>query len=137
MTTASAKPPAGSTSPVGYDGGLTCSIQVASIQESIKWYTEILGFKLLYHVEEMAWCELATEIKGVNVGLSEVENPARASGTKLTFGVKNLDAARKLLEQKKVRFDGPTQEIPGMVKLATFFDPTGNALMFYQDLSKH
>jgi len=23
-----------------------------------------------------------------------------------------------------------------MVKLATFFDPTGNALMFYQDLSK-
>jgi hypothetical protein len=33
-----------------------------------------------------------------------------------------------------VKFDGPTQEIPGMVKLATFFDPDGNAMMFFQDL---
>jgi hypothetical protein len=33
-----------------------------------------------------------------------------------------------------VRFDGPTIELPGMVKLATFFDPDGNPMMFYQDL---
>lgn len=134
MTTAPAKPTG--ISPLGYDGGLTCSIQVKNIKDSIKWYSDVLGFKLLYHIEDMAWAELATEIKGVNVGLSQVENPAKLSGTKLTFGVKNIDSARKLLEQKKVRFDGPTQEIPGMVKLATFFDPTGNALMFYQDLQK-
>lgn len=135
MTTASAKP-SSSASPVGYDGGLTCSIQVDDIERSIAWYRDVLGFKELYHIKEMGWAELATEIKGVNVGLSQVEKPAKLSGTKLTFGVKNIDAARKLLEQKKVRFDGPTQEIPGMVKLATFFDPTGNALMFFQDLQK-
>jgi predicted enzyme related to lactoylglutathione lyase len=135
VTTTSTKS-ATTSSPVGYDGGLTCSIQVADIEQSIKWYSDVLGFKELYHIKEMGWCELATEIKGVNVGLSQVENPAKLSGTKLTFGVRNIDAARKLLEQKKVRFDGPTQEIPGMVKLATFFDPTGNALMFYQDLQK-
>jgi predicted enzyme related to lactoylglutathione lyase len=115
---------------------LTCSIQVADLDQSIKWYSDVLGFKLLYKVDEIAWAELATEIKGVNIGLGQVEKPAKLSGTKLTFGVKNVDASRKLLEQKKVRFDGPTQEIPGMVKLATFFDPTGNALMFYQDLQK-
>ena len=34
-----------------------------------------------------------------------------------------------------MRFDGPTQEIPEMVKLATFYDPDGNKLMLYQDLS--
>ena len=135
MTTAPAKQSTGS-SPLSYDGGLTCSIQVADLDQSIKWYSDVLGFKLLYKVDEIAWAELATEIKGVNVGLGQVESPAKLSGTKLTFGVKNIDAARKLMEQKKVRFDGPTQEIPGMVKLATFFDPTGNALMFYQDLQK-
>jgi predicted enzyme related to lactoylglutathione lyase len=134
MTTAPAKTTG--ASPLGYDGGLTCSIQVKNIKESIKWYSDVLGFKLLYHIEDMGWAELATEIKGVNVGVSQVENPAKLSGTKLTFGVKNIDAARKQLEQKKVRFDGPTQEIPGMVKLATFFDPTGNALMFYQSLQE-
>jgi len=135
MTTTTA-PKKSDVSPLGYDGGLTCSIQVADIDQSIKFYQDILGFKLLYHIKEMGWCELATELKGVNVGLSQVEKPAKLSGTKLTFGVKNIDATRKLLEQKKVRFDGPTVEIPGMVKLATFFDPTGNALMFYQGLSE-
>lgn len=136
MTTASPSSAKSATpSPIGYDGGLTCSIQAQDLNQAIKFYQDVLGFKMIYHIEEMAWCELATEVNLVNVGLSQVENPAKASGTKLTFGVKDVDAARKLLESKKVRFDGPTVEIPGMVKLATFFDPTGNALMFYQDLS--
>ncbi len=40
------------------------------------------------------------------------------------------------MESKNVRFDGETQTIPDMVKLATFYDPDGNALMLYQDLQK-
>ena len=72
----------------------------------------------------------------VNIGLSQVEKPNIGLAGKLTWGVKDIDAARKVLEAKKVRFDGPTQEIPGMVKLATFFDPAGNPMMFYQDMQK-
>ena len=33
-----------------------------------------------------------------------------------------------------MRFDGETREIEGMVKLATFYDPDGNALMLSQRL---
>ena len=135
MTKPASSAPSVSASPVGYDGGLTCSIQVNDIRQSIKFYQDLLGFKLLYHIEDMGWCVLATEVARVHVGLSQVENPPKLSGTKLTFGVRDIDAARRLLESKKVRFDGPTVEIPGMVKLATFFDPSGNALMFYQSLS--
>lgn len=127
---------ASGTSPLGYDGGLTCSIKVKDIEQSIAFYRDILGFRLLYHLKDMAWCELATEVPGVNVGLGQVEKPDLLSGTKLTFGVKDIDAARALLESKKVRFDGPTITIPNMVKLATFFDNTGNALMFYQSLDQ-
>jgi len=121
-------------SPLGYTGGLTCVYQVSDIRKSIDWYTGVLGFAVLYHIEDMGWCELASEVKGVNVGLSQVEKPNIGLCSKLTWGVKDIDLARSIVESKKVRFDGPTQEIPGMVKLATFFDPDGNPMMFYQDL---
>ena len=130
-SSATAKP-----SPIGYDGGLTVGYQVKDIKKAIDWYSNVLGFKLLYRVEEMAWCELASEVHRVNIGLSQVEKPNIGLAGKLTWGVKDIDAARKVLEAKKVRFDGPTQEIPGMVKLATFFDPDGNPMMFYQDMQK-
>lgn len=135
MTAPAAKPAAtNKPSSIGYDGGLTVSYQVSDIKKAIDWYSNVLGFKLLYHMEEMGWCELASEVQRVNIGLSQVEKPNIGLAGKLTWGVKDIDAARKLLESKKVRFDGPTQEIPGMVKLATFFDPDGNPMMFFQDL---
>ena len=123
-------------STLNYDGGLTCSLKVADLDRSKKWYQDILGFKLLYEVAEIGWCELATETPRVNVGLSQVEKAGGSGNAILTFGVKDIDHSRKQLETKDVRFDGPTQTIEGMVKLATFYDPDGNALMFFQDLQK-
>lgn len=122
------------SSPLRYTGGLTCSISVTDMKRSIAWYQDALGFKLLYQVDEIGWCELATEIPKVNVGLSQVEQAGGKGGATLTFGVADIDAARKQLEAKMVRFDGPTQTIEGMVRLATFFDPDGTALMLFQDL---
>lgn len=121
-------------STLNYNGGLTISTQVADLKKAAAWYRDVLGFTFLYEVAEIGWCELATEVKGVNIGLSQVEKPKVGAGPVPTFGVNDLDAARKQLEAKKVRFDGPTHEFPGMVKLATFFDPDGNALMLFQDL---
>jgi predicted enzyme related to lactoylglutathione lyase len=79
---------------------------------------------------------LSTEVTGVNVGLSQVENPSGKGGATLTFGVHDIESARRQLETKGVKFDGETKEIPGMAKLATLFDPDNNALMLYQDLQK-
>lgn len=121
-------------SPLGYDGGLTCSIQVTNMARSIQWYQEMLGFSLLYRLDEMGWCELATEVARVNVGLGQVEKIAGTGNCKLTFGVKDIDATRALLESKGVTFQGETMTIPGMVKLATFYDPDQNIHMFYQSL---
>ena len=82
----------------------------------------------------MGWCELSTSVDGVNVGLSQVES-LKPGGPTPTFGVTDIDQARSQLEGKGVRFDGDTIDIPQMVKLATFFDPDGNSLMFFQSLS--
>lgn len=136
MTTSVADPKEQTMKAVDYDGGLTCGVQVKNMESSIAWYQDVLGFKLLYKLDEMGWCEMSTPVARVNVGLSQVEKPAGKGGATLTFGVTDIDAARKDLEGKKVRFDGPTNTIPDMVRLATFFDPDGNTLMFYQDLQK-
>lgn len=118
---------------LGYDGGLTLSLSVSDLARSIAWYRDVLGFRVQYVLDEMGWCELTTGTDGVNVGLSQVEAP-KIGGPTPTWGVADIDAARATLEAKGVRFDGPTREIEGMVRLAGFFDPDGNALMLYQSL---
>jgi len=124
------------THAIEYDGGLTCAMQVSDLKAAIQWYSDILGSKLLYQMDEMGWCELASPVARVNVGLSQVEKPEVKGGATLTFGVTDIDAARKTLEGKNVRFDGETMTIEGMVRLTTFYDPDGNKLMLYQDLSR-
>ena len=117
-----------------FDGGLTCSIGVTSLDRSLVWYRDVLGFELLYRLEDLAWCEMKTPVERVNVGLSEVEQAGGAGGATLTFGVADIEAAKADLDAKGVRQDGPIRDIEGMVRLLTFYDPDDNALMLYQDL---
>lgn len=120
---------------ITYDGGLTCALSVTSIDRALPWYEAVLGMKLIYRMDDIAWCELETGIARVNLGLSQVEEAGGRGGATLTFGVTDLDAAKAALDQAGVRQDGPINEIPGMVRLLTFFDPDDNALMFYQDIA--
>lgn len=124
------------TSSLSYDGTLTAALSVHDLDKAIAWYSDVLGFSLLYKVEDMGWAELATEMKGINIGLSQVEKVQTQGGATLTFGVRDVHAVRAMLEAKQVRFDGETQVVPGMVAVATFFDPDGNVLMCAQDLSR-
>jgi predicted enzyme related to lactoylglutathione lyase len=123
------------TSSINYDGGLTLSLPVSDLEKSIAWYQDTLGFKQLYKIDEMGWCELSTGVDRVNVGLSVTEAP-NPGGATPTFGVKDIEASRAALEAKNVRLDGDIMTIPDMVRLQTFYDPDGNALMFYQDLAE-
>lgn len=121
---------------IGYDGGLTCSIGVTDLDRSLAWYRDLLGFSLLYRRDDIAWCELATGVERVNVGLSERREAGGPGGATLTFGVADIAAAKAELDSHGVRQDGDVVEIPGLVRLLTFFDPDDNALMFYQDLAE-
>lgn len=120
---------------LGYDGGLTCAMQCADLDRAISWYTDVLGFELLYRMDAMAWAELKSAVSGVQIGLGAVEKPQTQGGATLTWGVVDIDAARARLEDEDVRFDGETQTIPEMVRLATFFDPDGNRHMLYEELT--
>jgi catechol 2,3-dioxygenase-like lactoylglutathione lyase family enzyme len=119
---------------IRFDGGLTCAIGVTDLDRSIHWYRETLGFDLLYRMEDNAWCELKTGVERVNLGLSQVEEAGGKGGATLTFGVEDIEAAKAELDSGGVRQDGPIREIPGLVRLLTFYDPDDNALMLYEDL---
>lgn len=117
-----------------FGSNVVCALSVTDLQRSMDWYRDTLGFEPIYAVEEMGWAELRTHLPNVVVGLSQVEKVPRGGGATLTFGTHDLDAARAELEAGGASFDGETMVIPGQVKLATFFDPDGNALMLFEGL---
>jgi len=123
------------TATLPYVNGLTIAMHCSDLEQSIKWYTETLGFELLYKLDDMGWAELKSSVKDVNLGLSQVE-AVKPGGPTPTFGVSDIDQARSTLESQSVKFDGDTITIPDMVRLATFYDPDGNPIMFYESLSE-
>lgn len=142
MTTPTPPPTVPATSsPVAaemtYRAETTCVVTVSDFRAAAKWYEEVLGFQNLYEVPEMPWGEWATNVPGTTIGLGQAqpgESVQTGGGAVLTFGVQDIEKARAWLESKGVRFDGDISEVPGMVKLATFFDPDGNTFMLAQGL---
>ena len=120
---------------ITYAKGLTLSLAVSSLDEAIGWYQNVLGFKLLYRMDDIGWCELESSVPDVNVGLSVTEKPT-PGGVTPTFGVEDIEDAKTALTAGGARLDGEVMVIEGMVKLLTFFDPDGNTLMFFEDLSQ-
>ena len=120
---------------VSLDNTITIALSVSDRQASAKWYEDMLGFTKVFDIAEAGWCELQTMTDGVTLGLGEQGEPNPGNAVPV-FGVADVAAARKALEGAGVKFDGDTETIEGMVSLATFYDPDGNALMLAQDLSK-
>ena len=110
------------------------AISVKDRHAAAAWYEKMLGFGLQYHADEAGWSELFTKTEGVTLGLGEQGEPSPGNAMPV-FGTDDVDAARAGLEAEGVAFDGETMVIEGMAKLATFYDPDGNALMLAQDLT--
>jgi predicted enzyme related to lactoylglutathione lyase len=115
---------------------VTASMGVTSLDRSIAWYGEVLGCQLLYRVDEIGWCEMKTHMPGINVGLSQNESVPQGGNATNVWSVTDIDAAKAHLDAHGVKQDGEIQHIPDLVKLLTFYDPDGNAMMFAQPLAQ-
>jgi catechol 2,3-dioxygenase-like lactoylglutathione lyase family enzyme len=122
------------TAPIAWAAHMTAALGVSEIDRSIAWYRDVLGFELIYKLDDWGWAELRSPIADVSVGIGQTEDLEPRGGATLTFGVVDIAAARASLEARDVRFDGETTEVPGMVRLATFYDPDGNTFMLAQQL---
>jgi catechol 2,3-dioxygenase-like lactoylglutathione lyase family enzyme len=121
--------------PFEYGETMVISVNVSNFDASVEWYAKALGFELEYRMDEYGWGEVRTPLQGITIGLGQTEE-LKHGGTVPTFTVKDIAAARQHLESCGARFDGDTYEVAGMVKLATFYDPDGNAWMLAQQIPK-
>ena len=123
------------SSSIGMTAGITLTLEVSDLERSKKFYKDVLGFRFSYEVAEIGWCEFESPTKDVIIGLSKVETLTPGGGLVPTFNVSDIAHTRSQLESKNVRFDGPTNTMPGLVMLATFYDPDGHAFMLAQSLA--
>ncbi len=121
---------------ITYVPELSASMSVSDMDASIAWYQKVLGFDLLFRDDDLGWCELSTGVPGVTVGLAKSESVTQGGGATNVWGVKDIVEAKAQLDAHRVKQDGDIQIVPDMVKLITFYDPDGNAMMFAQSLAK-
>ena len=104
-------------------------IVVKDLKASIKFYTEVIGLKLMELHEEFGWAELEGQEGGARFGIaqmSDLEDVKAGENGVVTFTVEDIEKARQELEKKKVKLIGPIQEIPGHVKMQKVVDADGN-----------
>ena len=115
---------------IGFDEGLTLAFSSADRLAAVAWYQQHLGFELVSDSPEMGWCEITSHMANVTLGFGENFKVTPGNCVPV-FAVKDIDGFRARLERMNVKFDGPTEDA-GYVKLATFYDGDGNALMLSQ-----
>ena len=104
---------------------------VKDLNAAKKFYGEVLGLKKTIEIE--GWCEFSHADGAASIGLNQMRESDEGGAT-VVLRVDDLDRERNELTAKGVKFEGEVQEVPGVVRIATFRDPFGNRLQLCQVL---
>ena len=115
---------------IAYEPGLLIQLAVSSLDRSIAFYTNMLGFELTERRNDLKFAHIQTNVPGLHIGLNEIPESKGSGSAVLNISVKDVAIARGQLEGRGVGFRGETVVIPGKVALAQFADPDGNVLRF-------
>jgi len=107
------------------------TIMVSNMNTSIQFYTEVLGFKLKNRYGDH-WADI--EAPGLAIGLHPA-HPYVRFGDSMSLGLKVANIAESVaqLKSKGVEFE---ERDDTQVQLASFTDPSGNALYLVEEKSK-
>jgi catechol 2,3-dioxygenase-like lactoylglutathione lyase family enzyme len=105
------------------------TIFVSNMDRAVRFYTEVLGLKLVYRFGD-DWASLKTD-DGMNVGLHPAsrESPAGRKGS-ITIGFEVAESIKKAvasMKEKGVKFVTPIVD-DKEIKAAHFEDPDGNEM---------
>ncbi|MDF2836130.1 MAG: lactoylglutathione lyase [Paenibacillus sp.] len=113
--------------------GVTVWYSVKSLEQTIAFYKEKLGFEVNFHDPDSGMAMVNTNTQDCIIGFSEAEEVVPSTSSTV-FEVYDIELTRTTLEQRGVRFVGETETVPGMTKLATFLDPDGHNFMLSEVL---
>lgn len=108
-----------------------------NLDRALKFYRDVLGFKLLVHNEE--WVEF--EVGGQRLALRQVDpttpktEAPNTNGAMIWLEARPIEKAIDELKNKKVKFNS-NLEIFSYGKTATLEDPDGNLVGLYEPPSK-
>lgn len=106
------------------------SRRVSDVEAAVQWYSEVLGFTLLYQFGDLAFFDLG----GIRLFLTSGEGETDARGESVIyFRVDDIHAAYALLTERGVSFIGAPHLIYRHEKgveewMAFFHDPDGQTL---------
>ena len=103
---------------------------VDDLEASKKFYGEALGLKKVFEMD--GWCEFGQAEGAPTIGLNQRRDDDPERGATVVLRVENLEESTKRLKAKGVKFEGEVMEVPGVVRIATFRDPSGNRLQLCQ-----
>jgi predicted enzyme related to lactoylglutathione lyase len=121
---------------IEWAGESTAALAVSDYERGLAWYRDVLGLNVVFELESWGWAQLQSPVDGLLIGIGQSEEVKTGGGATLTFTVKDIEAARSYLEGEGVAFDGEISQVEDMVRLTTFYDPDGNALMLAQQLQQ-
>ncbi|NLI13717.1 VOC family protein [Pelotomaculum propionicicum] len=116
--------------------GVGFHYNISNLELTLSFYTEKLGFKELYCDANNGQSIVTTNTEDCFIGFAEAQ-PISPSSTCITFEVENIEQAVQNLQQKGIEFKGGIIVVPGVVKLAKFFDPDGYKLMLSERIIQH
>ena len=112
---------------IAWGDELLVQIAVSDLDAACRFYGEVLELPLESRTESLKWAKFVLP-RGARLGVGQAERVTGSGTASLNISVKDIDAARALLEQRGVTFAGPTVDIPGVVRLAAFAAPDGNRI---------
>jgi predicted enzyme related to lactoylglutathione lyase len=100
-----------------------------------KFYGKVLGLKKTFEAQQ--WAEFAGAEGQETIGVAVNPQAGKEPGATIVLHVEDIERERTRLEAAGVKFEGKIEEIPGIVRLTTFRDPSGNRLQLAQPLMQY
>ena len=115
---------------------------VSDFERAKRFYGETLGLKKKFEMQQ--WAEFAAAEGAPSIGLNgapagngspgKVQAGSAHAGATVVLKVADIEGTRASLLKKGVRFEDKIEEVPGVVRIATFYDLDGNRLQLAQVL---
>lgn len=99
------------------------TLPVKDYAKSAAWYQATLGLSEIWRMDDQKGVGFGVGDNSATINLFQEPGPAR-----LIIQVDRVEDARRELEGKGVRFEGPTETVPEIGRFAGFTDPDGNRI---------